>query len=60
VGYNNETADKFFFYTFIAVLLSMCGWAYGILAGSAFSEPKVAVGVAPMFILPVMLFGGFF
>lgn len=42
------------------MLISFVGNSLGLLCGSAFSDPKVASGMMPVFIMPFMLFAGFF
>ena len=34
-------------------MLSLCGNSLGLLGGSAFSDPKVAMGILPMLMLPL-------
>lgn len=41
-------------------MLSLTANSLGLMAGSAFSDPKVASGIVPLFIMPFMLFAGFF
>jgi ABC-type multidrug transport system permease subunit len=42
------------------ILQSVGGNALGLLAGSSFSDPKVAMAVAPLFLLPLMIFAGYY
>eukprot|EP00331_Platyophrya_macrostoma_P006837 CAMPEP_0176428008 /NCGR_PEP_ID=MMETSP0127-20121128/12909_1 /TAXON_ID=938130 /ORGANISM="Platyophrya macrostoma, Strain WH" /LENGTH=556 /DNA_ID=CAMNT_0017809639 /DNA_START=239 /DNA_END=1909 /DNA_ORIENTATION=- len=60
IGFNNYNPGKFFIFAAILVLQSLGGNALGILAGSVFSDPKVAMAVAPLFMLPMMIFAGFY
>jgi len=60
IGFNSYNAGKWFIFTLFMIAQSLCGNALGILAGSAFSDPKVATNVVPLFMLPLMVFGGFY
>jgi ABC-type multidrug transport system permease subunit len=44
----------------IYCLLSLAGNSFGLMGGCMFKDVKVASGVLPMFILPLMLFSGFY
>lgn len=50
----------FFMFNFITLLANLAGNAYGFLMGSFFNDAKVATGVLPMVVLPLMIFSGFF
>lgn len=41
------------------MILSFVGNSIGLCIGSLFSDPKVAMSMAPMFIMIFMLFSGF-
>lgn len=41
-------------------LCSFAGNSFGLLASSFFSDPKVASGLVPLIVLPLMLFSGFY
>jgi hypothetical protein len=45
---------------FIYVLLSLCGNSIGLWAGCIFNDPKVATSLMPLFVMPIVLFSGFF
>ena len=60
IGFNNYNAGKFFIFTTFMVLQSIAGNAMGLMAGCMFNDPKVASGVAPLFIMPAMIFGGMY
>lgn len=45
---------------FIYSLLSLCGNSLGLMGGCMFKDVKVAAGVVPMIIMPLVLFSGFF
>jgi ABC-type multidrug transport system permease subunit len=59
VGYQNE-GDKFIICAIALILLTNCGTAIGIFAACAFDSLQVALAVVPMFLLPLMIFSGFF
>ena len=44
----------------VLTLLGLAGNSVGLMGGSIFKDPKVASGVVPMFIMPMILFSGFF
>ncbi|OMJ89051.1 hypothetical protein SteCoe_8875 [Stentor coeruleus] len=57
---NLESADKFFIFFGIMLLIHLCGAAYGNLAG-AFSKDVLASTIwGPTIAAPLMMFGGFF
>lgn len=60
VGLNDHNVGKLFIFTLMNILVALAGNAIGLLAGSAFSDPKVASSVAPLFIMPLMLFSGLY
>lgn len=45
---------------FVFVLLSLAGNSIGLMGGCFFKDVKVAAGVIPMIVMPLMLFSGFF
>ena len=59
IGFQSSAGHFFVFYltTLLMTLLSM---SMGVMLGSAFSNAEVAVSLAPMAIIPLMLFGGFY
>jgi len=59
IGYNPQ-ADHFIIYIVVVVLISNCGVALGIFIASVIPDLQVALLVAPLVLLPVMLFGGLF
>jgi len=59
VGYQNE-GDKFIICAVALILLTNCGTAIGVFAACAFDSLQVALAVVPMFLLPLMIFSGFF
>jgi len=40
--------------------LGLAGYSVGIFLGSMFNDAKTASGLMPLFVLPFMLFSGFF
>mmetsp|Transcript_26239 Transcript_26239/g.42976 ORF Transcript_26239/g.42976 Transcript_26239/m.42976 type:complete len:702 (-) Transcript_26239:333-2438(-) len=55
-----KSAEKFFIYATTVILMTNCGAALGIAIAAAFTDLSVALAVAPMLILPLMVFSGFF
>jgi len=60
IGLNHSSADVVVINIFVYILMSLAGNSIGLMGGSMFSDVKVASGVIPMFIMPLMLFSGFF
>ena len=54
------TAEQFFLFYFITFLVSLSGNSFGLLVGSLFSDAKVASGLLPLIVLPLVLFSGFY
>jgi len=59
VGYQ-DVATKYILFTFIMIILENCGTALGIFVASFFEDIAVALAVVPMFLMPLMIFSGFF
>lgn len=59
IGLSN-TVGQFFTFYLIVFLLSFAGNSLGLLLGSAISDAKLVPIVIPIFILPFVLFGGFY
>ncbi|KAJ1958872.1 hypothetical protein EC988_000042 [Linderina pennispora] len=55
-----RTAAKFFIYMVTCIALSVCGFAFGITLGAAFSSLSVILAILPAAIIPFLLFGGLF
>lgn len=51
---------NFGIYCLCLVLVNLCGTNIGLVLSSAFSDVAVALSLAPLFVLPLMLFSGFF
>ena len=54
------TASQFFYFYLIIFLLSQCSASFGYLMSSIFNDEDMAVGMAPIVIMPLVLFGGQF
>ncbi|EAS06409.2 ABC transporter family protein (macronuclear) [Tetrahymena thermophila SB210] len=54
------TTSAFPFYLLVYILQSNVGNSFGILSGSIFEQPKVAISFATTFLIPQLLFGGLF
>jgi ABC-type multidrug transport system permease subunit len=57
---NDDSAGNILFFIFVCILQSFCGNSLGLLGGSAFPDPKIAMGLLPILMLPFMLFAGFY
>jgi|JI61114C2RNA_FD_contig_61_1897845_length_1879_multi_4_in_0_out_0_2 hypothetical protein len=53
-------ASYFFLFLLVSFLCSLAGNSLGFLTGSFFTDAKVAFGMLPMIVLPLMLFSGFY
>jgi len=51
---------KFAIFCLCLVMVNLCGTNIGLLLSSAFRDVAVALSLAPLFVLPFMLFSGFF
>lgn len=51
--------DNFLSFTMFLTLMSLCGAALGLVVG-AFLPATIAVIVAPLILLPLVIYGGFF
>lgn len=60
VKYNDSSAEIVVVHMFIFALLSLCGNSIGLMGGCMFEDVKVAAGVVPMMVMPLVLFSGFF
>jgi ATP-binding cassette subfamily G (WHITE) protein 1 len=59
VGLQAHVANFFVFCTCL-VLVNLVGTNIGLMLSSAFSDVSIALSLAPLFVLPLMLFSGFF
>jgi len=55
-----DVATKYILFVLIMVILENCGTALGIFVASFFEDIAVALAVVPMFLMPLMIFSGFF
>jgi len=55
-----NTASQFFIFTLTVWVQMYVGGSIGLLLGCAMPNPELAVSLSPVFIIPFMLFGGFF
>lgn len=55
-----QSAGQFFIHYLIFALMSFNGASLGLFIGSIILDPKTASGVVPLFILPYVIFSGFF
>lgn len=53
-------ADKFFFMALNYALICNSGNALGVMGSSLFEDQKVAVGLGPLFLFPLILFSGIY
>jgi len=60
VGFNMLDASRFFLYWFSLVIISIASGSLGLLLGCMLPNAEVAITLAPVVIMPFMLFGGFF
>ena len=51
---------NFFVFCASLVMVNLCGTNIGLMLSSAFRDVSVALSLAPLFVLPLMLFSGFF
>ena len=54
------TAEKFWIFYVTMFLLSICASSFGYFVSSLFSSEENALGIAPVILMPLMLFSGFF
>ncbi|CDW80485.1 abc transporter family protein [Stylonychia lemnae] len=54
------TAGQFFYFYLILLLLVLCASSFGYFLSSIFSQEETAVGVAPVIMMPLLMFSGFF
>eukprot|EP00741_Cyanophora_paradoxa_P002545 tig00000605_g2469.t1 len=59
IGFQN-TAEKYFIFAAVVILMTNCGYALGIFIAALCPELEVALVIAPVLILPLMIFSGFF
>lgn len=54
------TAGQFFYFMLILTLVVFSSASFGYLLSSIFSDMETAVELAPLVLIPIMLFGGLF
>jgi ATP-binding cassette subfamily G (WHITE) protein 1 len=54
------TAAKFFYFYLVMLLITLAASALGYFCSSIFTSPENAVGISPIILMPIMLFGGLF
>ena len=59
INLNSNRADIVILNIFICMMLGLSGNSCGLMAGAIFKDSKVALGVVPMVLMPVILFSGF-
>ena len=52
------SAAQFFYFFLIIVLLSQCAASFGYFISSIFEKEEMAVSLAPVIMMPIMMFGG--
>lgn len=60
VGLRSDSTGTVFFFLFIMILQSNVGNALGFMVGSFFKSPKMAIPMTALFMIPLIMFGGFF
>lgn len=54
------TASQFFYFYLISLLIAMSASSVGYFVSSIFAKAEDAVNIAPIIVMPMVLFGGFF
>ena len=54
------TASQFFYFYLILLLMGQCAASFGYFVSSIFEKDEMAVAIAPVIMMPMMLFGGQF
>ncbi len=55
-----HTASQFFYFYLIILLLTQCAASFGYFMSSIFNKEETAVALAPVIMMPIILFGGQF
>jgi len=53
-------ADTFFIFMAIMIIMSFTGVSVGYLVGTLFHDANTAMSMMPLFVVPFMLFSGFY
>jgi len=59
LGYT-QTFEQFIYFTLTLISVTLVGNSIGFFSGSLFQDPKKATSLAPMFLLPLMMFSGLY
>jgi ABC-type multidrug transport system permease subunit len=59
VGFT-QTAKQFFYFYLILFLLSLSSSSLGMFVSSLFNQQETALAVAPVILMPILMFSGFF
>ena len=51
-------ASQFFYFYLIVLLISQCAASFGYFISSIFDKEEMAVALAPVVMMPIILFGG--
>ncbi|CDW80123.1 abc transporter family protein [Stylonychia lemnae] len=54
------TASQFFYYYLILFLLSLSSSSFGMFVSSLFNQQETALAIAPVILMPMIMFSGFF
>jgi ABC-type multidrug transport system permease subunit len=61
IGFSKENnPEEFFQILFAGFLLINCAIGYGYFISATFTTIETATNIAPLFLMPCLLFGGFF
>ena len=52
------SVEQFFLYYFCLLLLTMCAQSFGYMISSIFENGDNCLAIAPLFVMPMILFGG--
>lgn len=55
-----NTVSQFFFFYLVTVVVSLCGNSLGMFLGSLVNDVKAVSAIAPVIIVPFVIFAGFF
>lgn len=52
------TASQFWYFYLIILLMAQCAASFGYFLSSIFNKEEMAVALAPVVMMPIILFGG--
>ena len=55
-----DSASQFFYFYLVCLLIAMASSSVGYFVSSIFSVSEDAVNIAPVIVMPMVLFGGYF